>query len=155
MMRDRTPEAFFALSLLVLALLVAAIWQAGAPSWKTSQAEFLRLEAQNEPNAASKNAVLATPLEVKQIVLPGLQRVDRCTTCHLGVEDPAMKDAPEPFRYHAGLAPHRPAKFGCTVCHGGQGLATDKVNAHGRVRHWSQPLLSRRYIRASCGRCHK
>jgi hypothetical protein len=26
-------------------------------------------------------------------MLTGLQRVDRCTTCHLGVEDPTMKSA--------------------------------------------------------------
>ena len=48
-----------------------------------------------------------------------------------------------------------PARFGCTVCHGGQGLATDKQNAHGKVPFWQEPLLPKDYIRASCGRCHK
>ena len=89
----------------------------------------------------AKAAVLATPPEIHQVLLPGLQRVDRCTTCHLGVEDPTMKNAPEPFRYHAGLGPHIPSKFGCTICHGGQGLATDKENAHGKVAFWQNPLL--------------
>jgi cbb3-type cytochrome oxidase cytochrome c subunit len=92
-------------------------------------------------------------------MLTGLQRVDRCTTCHLGVEDPTMKNAPEPFRYHAGLGSHIPAKFGCTICHGGQGLATDKESAHGKVDFWPNPLLCRDYVRASCGQgcrgCHK
>jgi mono/diheme cytochrome c family protein len=88
-------------------------------------------------------------------MLTGLQRVDRCTTCHLGVEDPTMKNAPEPFRYHANLGPHIPSRFGCTICHGGQGLATDKDGAHGKVEFWPNPLLSKDYIRASCGRCHK
>ena len=45
-----------------------------------------------------------------------------------------MKSAPQPFAFHANLAPHVPAKFGCTVCHGGQGLATDKQSAHGKDR---------------------
>ena len=99
--------------------------------------------------------MLATPPEIHQVLLPGLQRVDRCTTCHLGVEDPTMKNAPEPFRYHANLGPHVPSKFGCTICHGGQGLATDKEDAHGKVAFWPNPLLSKDYIRASCGRCHK
>jgi mono/diheme cytochrome c family protein len=88
-------------------------------------------------------------------MLPGLQRVDRCTTCHLGVEDPTMKKAAEPFTYHTDLAPHTPARFGCTICHGGQGLATDQQNAHGDVAFWKEPLLPKDYIRGSCGRCHK
>lgn len=154
-MRDRTPQSFLALSLVVLGLLVAAMWQASSPSWKKYQDQFYRLEAQQEPNAAAKDAVLGTPAAIKQVLLVGLHRVDRCTTCHLGVEDPALKNAAHPFRYHPNLRPHAVAKFGCTVCHGGQGLATDKAGAHGRVEFWSQPLLPPDYIRASCGRCHK
>lgn len=154
-MERRLQQLFFVLSLLALVLIVAAAWQANTPSWKTYQHKFLQLEAQGEPNAAAKAAVLSTPPQVHQTLLPGLQRVDRCTTCHLGVEDPTMKDAPEPYRYHAGLGPHIPAKFGCTICHGGQGLATEKNAAHGNVQFWQTPLLSKEYVRASCGRCHK
>jgi hypothetical protein len=154
-MGRRLPQIFFALSTLALVLIVAAVWQAGTPSWKTYQHAFFQLEAQEEPNAVTKAAVLATPPQIHQVLLPGLQRVDRCTTCHLGVDDPTMKNAPEPFRYHAGLAPHVASRFGCTICHGGQGLATDKQDAHGSVPFWQSPLLARDYIRASCGRCHK
>jgi mono/diheme cytochrome c family protein len=154
-MERRLQQIFFALSFLSLALIVVAAWQANTPSWKTYQHRFYELEAQGEPNAITKAAMLATPPEIHQQMLSGLQRVDRCTTCHLGVEDPTMKDAPEPFRYHAGLGPHVPARFGCTICHGGQGLATDKASAHGSVDFWPNPLLSKEYIRASCGRCHK
>ena len=154
-MERRLQQIFFALSFLALALIMAAAWQANTPSWKTYQHNFLQLEAQGEPNAVTKAAVLATPPEIHQFMLTGLQRVDRCTTCHLGVEDPTMKNAPEPFRYHANLGPHVPARFGCTICHGGQGLATDKNGAHGSVEFWPNPLLSKDYIRASCGRCHK
>ncbi|MGD0095987.1 MAG: c-type cytochrome [Terracidiphilus sp.] len=154
-MERRLQITFFALSLLALALILAAGYQANTPSWKTYQRSFLQLEAQGEPNAVAKAAVLASPPEIHQVLLPGLQRVDRCTTCHLGVEDPTMKNAPEPFRYHAGLGPHIPSKFGCTICHGGQGLATDKEGAHGSVAFWPNPLLNKDYIRASCGRCHK
>ncbi len=154
-MERRLQQLFFVLSLLALLLIVAAAWQANTPSWKTYQRNFLQLEAQEEPNAITKAAVLATPPQIHQVMLTGLQRVDRCTTCHLGVEDPTMKNAPEPYRYHAGLGPHIPSKFGCTICHGGQGLATDKEAAHGDVQFWQTPLLSKDYVRASCGRCHK
>lgn len=154
-MERRMPQFFFALSLIALVLMLGAIWEASRPSWKSYQEGYLRLEALGEPNAAAKSAVLNSPLTIKQILLPGLQRVDRCTTCHLGTEDPTMKNAAQPFTFHQGLAPHQPAKFGCTICHGGQGMSTDKTNAHGDVEFWSQPLLPRDYIRASCGRCHK
>jgi len=154
-MGRRLPQIFFVLSLVSLVLLVVAIWQACTPSWKTYQRAFFQLEAQGEPNAVTKAAVLATPPQIHQVMLTGLQRVDRCTTCHLGVDDPTMKNAPEPFRYHEGLGPHIPSRFGCTICHGGQGLATTKEDAHGKVDFWQTPLLAREHIRASCGRCHK
>ena len=154
-MERRLQQIFFALSVLALLLIVAAAHQANAPSWKTFQHNYHVLEAQGEPNEVTKAAVLATPPEVHQFMLTGLQRVDRCTTCHMGVEDPTMKNAPEPFRYHANLGPHVPSKFGCTICHGGQGLATTTEDAHGKVDFWENPLLSKDYIRASCGRCHK
>ncbi len=154
-MGRRLPQLFFALSLTSLVLLLWAVRQASSPSWKTYQRSFFQLEAQGEPNAVTKAAVLNTRPEIHQVMLRGLQRVDRCTTCHLGVDDPTMKNAPEPFRYHEGLGPHIPSKFGCTICHGGQGLATTKEDAHGSVEFWDKPLLARGYIRASCGRCHK
>jgi mono/diheme cytochrome c family protein len=154
-MERKLPQFFFVLSLIALVLILAAVWQAGNPLWKHYQHEFFRLEARGEPNAAAMNAMLASPIDIRQHLLPGLQRVDRCTTCHLGTEDPTMKNAPQPYTYHNNLAPHVPARFGCTVCHGGQGLATDKANAHGNVEFWQQPLLPREYVRASCGRCHK
>ncbi len=153
-MRDRMPRYFFLLSMVILGLVAAALFQAARPPWKKYQREFYALEAQHEPNAAAKESVLKTPLAINQILLPGLQRVDRCTTCHLGVDDPSMKGAREPFAYHAGIQQHPPSKFGCTVCHGGQGLATDKEPAHGHVAHWEEPLLPREYARASCGKCH-
>jgi mono/diheme cytochrome c family protein len=154
-MKNRLPQIFFLLSFISLILLLWAIRQASTPSWKSYQRAFFQLEAQGEPNAAAKAAVLSTPLHIHQVMLTGLQRVDRCTTCHLGVDDPTMKNAPEPFRYHQGLGPHIASKFGCTICHGGQGLATTKGDAHGNVQFWDKPLLAREYIRASCGRCHK
>ena len=111
-MDRKISQLLFALSLLALVLMLAVVWQASTPSWKTYQREFYRLEAMGEPNAAAKSAVLEAPLMVKQILLPGLQRVDRCTTCHMGVEDPTMKSASLPHTFHPDLGPHIPAKFG-------------------------------------------
>jgi len=154
-MERRLPPFFFSLSLAALVLMLHTVWHSSHPRWKEYQEEYLRLESVGEPNSAAKTAVLTAPLTIKQMLLPGLQRVDRCMTCHMGVEDPTMKSAAQPYTFHAGLAPHSPAKFGCTICHGGQGLATDKQDAHGDVAFWTEPLLPKEYIRASCGRCHK
>ena len=154
-MDSRAQQAFGLLSLAVLIVTVAAIVQASWPSWKPYQQAFYALAANYEKDPAARSNLLWTPLEIKQILLPGLRRVDRCPTCHLGTEDPALVDVPNPYRFHQELGPHRMAKFGCTVCHGGQGLATEKTAAHGPVPNWLQPRLPRRYLRAACARCHK
>lgn len=151
--RDRRVLAL--LSFGVLALFVAAIVQASRPSWKAYQRAFYALAASRERDPAARRRLLGAPLEIKQILVAGLGRADRCPTCHLGVEDPGLRDAPQPYRTHPDLGPHRIARFGCTVCHGGQGLATEKEAAHGPVANWLEPRLPKRYLRAACGRCHK
>jgi mono/diheme cytochrome c family protein len=49
---------------------------------------------------------------------------------------------------------HDPAEYGCTVCHGGQGQATEKADAHGDVHFWPEPMLDREMSYAGCGACH-
>ena len=94
-------------------------------------------------------------LGVRQILLPELNRVDSCSTCHLGVEDPSYGGYPQPLAYHPLHEQHPFEKFGCTVCHRGQGRATTSADAHGNVSHWDQPMLPLRFIQASCGQCHE
>jgi cytochrome c2 len=57
---------------------------------------------------------------------------------------------------HSGnLLKHHPVdRFGCTICHQGQGRATDKDGAHGRVPFWDQPLLAGDLVQATCNKCH-
>lgn len=82
-----------------------------------------------------------------------LDQVDRCTTCHLGVDDPALTEAPQPFTAHPGIY-HDPLDITCTTCHQGQGLATTEEKAHGQGEYWDEPLLPVEYLEASCGKCH-
>jgi len=95
---------------------------------------------------------------IRQIWIPGLENtVDRCTTCHLGVDEPSMGRAPQPFRTHP-RTPHTPGdlqRFGCVACHQGQGRATSLAEAHGAVPDWDRPLLPVKYTEAACGRCHQ
>ncbi len=78
-------------------------------------------------------------------------RTDRCTTCHLGIEDPLFAGAEKlVFRTHPDyeniFKRHPAEKFGCTVCHGGQGseLSPDHKS-----------ILKGEMVQASCVRCHQ
>jgi mono/diheme cytochrome c family protein len=74
----------------------------------------------------------------------------------VAIDKPQLALAEEPFTAHPGeyLAWHPPEKFGCTICHGGQGLATEVKAAHGEVKHWEKPLLRGSLVQASCRKCH-
>ena len=105
--------------------------------------------------------VLANPVKIQQIQIDSLKRVDRCTTCHTGIEDVDMKDQENPYKGHPGkyLQWHDIENYGCTVCHEGQGLSTDYRHAahkplRGLDRPWQNAVLSRYLIQSSCGKCH-
>jgi mono/diheme cytochrome c family protein len=91
---------------------------------------------------------------IRQIWVQKLDRVDRCVTCHLGLKEPALKNAPEPYRTHPAIY-HDIEEFGCTVCHEGQGSATEYLESVGKVKYWDRPILPTAYMEASCGKCHR
>jgi mono/diheme cytochrome c family protein len=90
--------------------------------------------------------------------LEALNGIDRCTSCHLGIENPGMINEENPFSYHPGsfLDNHITEEYGCTICHGGQGRALNPEDAHAihYESHWNHPLLPQPYIQSSCGQCH-
>lgn len=152
-------------SLAVLALTGVLIAAEIAPPYRPYQREFRRLVAERfGPERAA-----ATPTGVQQIWLPESDRVDRCTTCHLGVTWAGMDDAPAPYASHPAeiLAQHPIERFGCTYCHGGQGPATELPDAHGWVAHWEEPLLDSQlaasygvddpaaFLEIRCNACHR
>lgn len=132
---------------------------------------------------------MAPSLKVQQVVLEDLfddyhyakvAKVDRCTTCHLGIDQAGFEDAPQPFKSHPKLdlylsaeSPHALEKIGCTVCHSGSGHSVDftysahtpqneeqgqewkeKYNWH-RLEKWEKPMLPMQNIEASCVKCHR
>jgi len=113
---------------LLAALSLVAMWQDTHKEWSAYQGQFLKTLAKDERQGVKGG--------IHQILASDLGRVDRCTTCHLAIDKPQLALAEEPFTAHPGdyLTWHPPAKFGCTVCHAGQGLATEVVAAHGAVR---------------------
>ncbi len=146
---------FTALGLLVGGLVVLGYIKDNDREWKGYQRTFIAEETRRATTPEQKALAAAIPIEVHQILLPELHRVDRCTTCHLTVEDPSYGGYPQPLAYHPLHEQHPFDKFGCTVCHGGQGRATTTADAHGAVPHWDQPMLPLKYIEASCAKCHE
>lgn len=112
-----------------------------AHNWRGYQSRF-RTQVVAKFGADKARTV---PGGVQQIWVPGLRRADRCVTCHQATAWKGFEAAEEPFRTHPvdPLRLHPVEKFGCTVCHGGQGWAVDTAEAHGEVAHWEEPLLSR------------
>ena len=127
-------------------------------------------------------------LKVNQVVLADIKenlnfaqvpRVDRCVTCHLGVERADLEGVENPHGAHPRLAlfvasdsPHPLEEFGCTSCHGGRGRATDfygtvHVPDSSDQEHdwedrlgwkeyhlWEEPMHPLRYAEAGCYQCH-
>jgi sulfur oxidation c-type cytochrome SoxX len=145
----------FALS--SLALLATVVW-AGVAEYRSEWRVLQRRFRASVPAAAPAGADDVEARGLQQIWLPDIDRVDRCTTCHLGVSDPGMKAAAAPFRSHPGrwLETHRPDRFGCTSCHGGEGEATSFAAAgHRAAPGPADPMASRELMEARCGECHR
>ena len=89
-------------------------------------------------------------LEIKVIEVPELDIRDRCTTCHIAMDDLRMFGEKNPLKPHPSdyLQQHPPERFGCTICHGGQGesLSLDKAQS-GTFRRGD-------LIQLSCSSCH-
>jgi mono/diheme cytochrome c family protein len=142
--------------LLVFSLLAAV--REVSPEWKGYQSRYRVLFMEKAQGEFMKEKARAVEYGVRQIYLRDLNRIDRCTSCHLGVENPLMKGAEEPFARHSGdfLINHPVNEFGCTVCHYGQGRATNSREAHGidYGAHWNFPVAPLKYLESACAQCH-
>jgi cytochrome c551/c552 len=117
-------------------------------------------------------AVRRMRVEIRQFHVGEVDLVDRCQSCHVGMDTalvpptlPLTKAAlgleastDEPFSSHPVpelLRLHPPQRFGCSPCHGGNGRATSSVvKGHGRHKYWLWPLHYRENFEAGCQSCH-
>lgn len=106
---------------------------------------------------AELKAASSQSARIEQILVDPLNRVDRCTSCHVASTSQVIETTPEPLRSHVGryVVDHAPERFGCTICHGGQGRATRLPAAHGRIAFWREPLLDRDLMGGRCAVCHR
>ena len=148
-MEQRTPSPYRGRDRLLLAavgvLLVVSLglfaWKDWAHDWRYYQYQFRdRIEGK-----LGKEKAATVPSGMLQIWVPELRRADRCVMCHQAVSWKGFEEAEEPYRTHPAkiLASHPIERYGCTVCHGGQGYAVDVEAAHGPVAFWEEPVLGR------------
>ncbi len=140
----RLGIAFAILSVALLGVLAIAPASAHFSEWRTVQQRY---------NALARRAK-RDPIEVRVRQLsPSPDVVDRCGSCHLGAAGVAPVEGDPLFAAHPPI-PHDPTRFGCTICHGGQGRALTMRAAHGGEPNWDEPLFPRKHYEAGCGLCH-
>ena len=160
---DKVLLALGGIALLVLVALV--FYDDVTPQWQTYQTEFRDLVGEK----FGPERMTGVPRGLQQIFVKELNRTDRCVTCHQAVEWKGLVNVPHPYRAHPReILEHHPVeRYGCTVCHGGQGYATDMEAAHGPVQHWEEPMLGsglgdfyvladkKALIQMNCNTCHR
>lgn len=165
-MKNRDTLLIYLFGAGTLALTGYLYWDQAVPEWKGYQEEFRDLVTKR----FGEQKASTVPTGLQQIWVKELGRTDRCTTCHLGMEWKGLENAPNPYRSHPKeiLAKHPISKYGCTICHGGQGYATTLADAHAvDAEHWQQPLLATDLAKAylvsdreallesNCNQCHR
>lgn len=163
---------FTALSVVLIGLFGAAVYRDNHREWMLTQNAYndllvarwekAKLDAQSANQEIPAHPMLEA-IAVKQIQALDLKRVDRCTSCHISIDDKTFAEEKQPFKAHSNLdlitVNHPTEKFGCTSCHHGQGLGTTAESAHGFVHKWDYPMLGDRknltkFVQASCAQCH-
>ncbi len=134
--------------LLLASSLAVLVLLAGAAIQESFLKEWRRIQAQGRSDEGP------IPVQLRQIVNTSLGVSDRCVSCHVSMGPGEQSVRGNPILVAHKPVVHDPAEFGCTVCHGGQGQATEKADAHGDVHFWPEPMLPKNASYAGCGRCH-
>lgn len=145
------------MSLLTIGYLIAAaVRENFLGEWYRVQEQYRSILEAKATDDRGRAIARDFRIELKQISVPRLKAVDRCVSCHNGIDDPRMTSVPAPHAVHPGdiLKYHPVDRFGCTVCHQGQGPATSLHDAMGVDVAWDYPLLDRNLTQASCLACH-
>ncbi len=135
-------------ALLVTSLLVTLgliLHKEANPEWMRHQRAFFHEETKKVAKAlagadGTQRTILQKRLRyldrpryrIRQILLGDGNRVDRCITCHLDLKQLEKK--------HSQIERFPFEEFGCTICHGGVGRATESSRAHSTLRIPRRPL---------------
>lgn len=146
-------------------------WKKYQKEYKTKEIERIKSKMTSVPDAEKDGLEMElivakkTPIEIRQVWSQQINAIDRCITCHLGYDPLSNPSLTTEYKEQPFSAPadsvsleihkaHDIQKFGCVVCHGGQGMATEVKAAHGEVLHWEKPLLKGALLQSACAQCH-
>lgn len=137
-------------------LVLAAVKENYFSQWQLVQRQYRSILNDKALDERGQELYRNFRVELRQVSVPSLNTVDRCVSCHVGIDDPRMTDVPQPFAVHPGgiLDNHPVDRFGCTVCHQGQGPATNFRDAKAEDVFWDYPLLTAELTQSSCLSCH-
>ncbi len=167
--------AFVVLSGLLLVLCIPVVKRDARQEWKGFQEHYREIykaelsRQLEEAKAGGSEAEIHrlkglldevsqdTLTKIQQIFLPDAGVRDLCVTCHRGMENPMCSNAPHPLKTHppAILKHHAPNRFGCTLCHQGQGVGLTVAKAHGYEHNWPYPRVPGRFLQGLCLGCHE
>src|SRR3990172_7002083 len=134
MATSKLNKVYAGVSLIFLAVLAISPVKDRLAEWRQYQNSY------NKILAEQPRRIKPVPVGIKQIWNDKLDRVDRCTSCHLGVRQDGLEKVEQPLTAHPRIY-HDTDEFGCTVCHDGQGLATTAAKAHDGAPYWEEPIL--------------
>lgn len=161
---------------------------------KKERLDIAMKQSQIDPVWVLRNApfgdFLDPTIKIRQIVVNNVAddryfqkvpKVDRCTTCHVFIDQPGYEDQKNPYKTHPKMdtlavgvnSPHPMKDFGCTSCHGGEGHRVNDFNSVAHTPdnaaqrkewvekyHWHephkipQPMFRLSQTEASCVKCH-
>ena len=144
------------ISIVVLAIHGVVFYNQFYARWQEHQSQYFEQAARLADSEAVRATLAARSPAIEQVIVRnfGPERVDRCTTCHIAVDDPRFAKADQPLRTHPPVVGHKFESFGCTICHNGQGRAVSAKGAHEGGEDWPWPILPTPMIEANCVQCH-
>ena len=73
-------------NLVLFVLLILAIVKDTFRPWMPYQRNYRQMQAAEESAPDARHIILSRPIEIKQILATDLGQVDRCITCHQGMD---------------------------------------------------------------------
>jgi mono/diheme cytochrome c family protein len=173
-------------SVLVLAVTGVVVYNQFQSTWQDNQKAYFNQALTLAKSDVERAALTGREPKIEQTIVNGFgaQRIDRCTSCHIAVDDPRFDAAKQPLKTHPYSEAmgdvlkngrwerkHNFTDFGCTSCHDGQGRGLTVADAHGEEEFWPSPMLGYTtqgdwkkenadhlkggsFIQANCAQCH-
>jgi mono/diheme cytochrome c family protein len=178
--------ALAVVSLVVLVGCGVVVYDQFHNRWEDDQTAYFHEALEQAKTDAERASLEGRQPKIEQTIVTQFagQRIDRCESCHIAVDDPRFSSARQPLTTHPYSTEmgdvfknghwerrHKFSDFGCTGCHDGQGRGLEVADAHGEDEFWPDPMLGytmqanwskdtashlhgKEFMQANCAQCH-